>query len=239
MNRAALVVLLASLLIVAASTGAFAYNVTITVKGPDGAPLAGAELFIYAQDKTFNATTNENGVVTVALDNGTYGLLAKGGKFVIYTVFTVTGDTSITVDASQMHTANLTSTPISVEVELRSGSVRNPAKVATNTTLYSDVTLNVTFPKEVTKLPFKYTLSELSVNGAKVDGNSAVLDMTANDYNVVAKYTKTFGVVLQPWMLGAILVVVAIALIVAMKAGAKTAKQVLMERSSRFVKRRW
>jgi len=248
MRKAALPILALALFVVvlmlvapAAATSADPV-VTITVVGPDGKTVSGAKVTLYdTAGNKYENTTDINGVTKITVPaNGTYLVVVKSEYFILDTV-DVAGDTSKTVNASAMHKANVTSTPLSVDakVELSAFPYVN-ITTTTNVTVYAPSTITVTFPEEITKFPYKYTFDKLKYDGVEKTTNSVSIDM-ARDYTVTAYYTKTFYMALEYWMVIILAIIIVVALAVAWSAGARTAKSAIEEwrnKSRRFVKKK-
>ena len=216
--------------------------VTITVVGPDGKTVSGAKVTLYdSAGNKYENTTDINGVTKISVpSNATYMVVVKSSYYVLDTV-SVSGDTSKTVNASAMHKANVTSTPLSVDakVELSAFPYVN-ITTTTNVTVYAPSTITVTFPEEITKFPYKYTFDKLKYDGVEKTTNSISIDM-ARDYTVTAYYTKTFYLTLEYWMVIILVLVIIAALAIAWSAGAKKAKAMIEEyraRNRKFVRKK-
>lgn len=217
-------------------------TVTITVIGADNEPMAGVKVVLYDADgNEYANTTDDSGVAKITVPaNDTYLVVVKGDYYILSTV-TVSGDTSATVNATTMHMANLTATPLSVDVDVLLLAFNYTSiTVRTNATVYAPSDVNVTYPSEVVKFPFKYVFEKLTYDTSETNETTVTLDM-AKDYLVTASYTKTFYLTLEYWLVIALVVIIVVALVVAWKAGGKAAAAMIAEwkeRKRRFVKRR-
>lgn len=217
-------------------------TLTVTVIGADNKPLADAKVTVYdVSGNKYTNTTDANGVASVTVPaNGTY-LVVVNSKYYILATVDVAGDTSATINASTMHHANISSTPTSVEatvVLLDFNSTK--LKLNTNVTVYAPSSINVTYPKEVVKFPFKYVFDKVTYGSTETNSTTVTIDM-ATDYDVVAHYTKTFFLALSYWAVIALVVIVIAALAIAWVAGSKTAKAMIAEwreRNRKFVKKK-
>jgi len=225
-----------------AATASTQYNVTITVVGADGSPLSNAAVTLYDVDgNKYEGTTDSRGQAVIAVPaTGTYLIVAKA-EYYILDVVNVAGDTSYTVDASKMNYANITSTPVAVDVKVVLASFNTvELTMTTNVTVYAPSTINVTFPSEVSKFPYKYTFSKVEYNGVETNETAVSLDMTGN-YAVTAYYTKSFFIEMNYWIIALIVIIIIAALAIAWSAGARTAKTMIeewREENRKFVKRK-
>ena len=216
--------------------------VTINVVGPDGAAVEGAKVTLYdTAGNKYENTTDASGAAEIAVPaNGTYLVVVKSEYYILDTV-DVAGNTSKTVNASAMHHANITSVPLSVDVKVLLQAFNyTELAMTTNVTVYAPSDINVTYPGEVAKFPYKYTLDKIKYDGAETNETAVSLDMT-KDYAVTAYYAKTFYMKLEYWMLVLLVAIVIAALAIAWSAGAKTAKAMISDwrsRNRRFVKRK-
>ena len=229
-------------LLFAGVAGATAYTVSVAVKGPDGAYVEGAKVTLYnAEGEAYEGVTDASGVAEIEVpDNGTYLVVVEAGSYIILDSVNVLGDTNCIVDASTMHHANLTSTPIAVGVRVAYGTLKPSLNFTTNITVYAPSEINVTYPEEVVKLPFKYILKEVKVDGKVYEEASVRVPMT-EDVEVTAVYQKTFPATLNFWLAILLAVVVVVAVVVAFIAAGRRAKETISEwrRSKmRFVERR-
>jgi len=233
---ALLLVVLFSVPVAAASADP---TVTLKVIGADGGDLANAKVILYDNEgHTYEGTTNATGYVEIpVLENGTY-LIVVDTKYVILDTVDVEGDTSKTVNASAMHYANVSSTPLVVDVDVMLLAFENiSVSRATNFTVYAPSSLNLTFPKEIYQFPWKYEFSKLTYDSTEVNATEVTLDMAA-DYVIKAEYTKTFGFVLEYWMLLVLIAVVVIAIAVAVIAASRHTVMAIREKSRKFVERK-
>jgi len=213
--------------------------VTITVYGPDNEPLANARVILYDMDgHSYENTTDENGVTMIEVsENETYLIVVKSNFYILDTV-AVSGNTSVTVNASAIHYAEVSSYPISVEADLVLQAfdyVSIPAN--TNITVYAPSDINITYPGEIYQFPYKYTLDKIVYDSEETNETSVVIDMAA-DYTVTAHYVKSFYVTLEYWVAGILVVIIIVALAIAFFAAPKTARAGIEEKARRFVKRR-
>jgi len=228
--------------IAATAATATQYNVTIMVVGADKSPLSNATVTLYdVYGNKYEGTTDSRGQAVIAVPaNGTYLVVVKAEYYILGTV-SVTGDTSYTVDASTMTYANITSTPISVDVKVVLGSFNTVGlTMTTNITVYAPSTINVTFPSEISKFPYKYVFSKVEYNGIESNDTTISLDMTSN-YAVTAYYTKSFFVEMNYWIIALIVIIIIAALAIAWSAGTRAAKTMIeewREENRKFVKRK-
>ena len=232
---ALLLVVLFSVPVAAASTDP---TVTIKVIGADGGDLTNAKVVLYDNEgHTYEGTTNATGYVEITVPNGTY-LIVVDTKYLILDTVDVAGDTSKTVNATAMHYANVSSTPLVVDVDVMLLAFKNiSVSRATNFTVYAPSSLNLTFPKEIYQFPWKYEFSKLTYDSTEVNATEVTLDMAAN-YVVKAEYTKTFGFVLEYWMLLVLVAIVVIAIAVAVIAASRHTIMAIREKSRKFVERK-
>jgi len=246
MNRYVLASILVALLVIVSITPAMAASditVRVTVIGPDGDPLKNVKVMLYDDTgaKVDEDATDENGTAVLTVTaNETYLIVVKGEYYILDTV-TVSGDTNKTVDASVMHLANLTSEPKNVDVKVVLVAFEDVTlTMTTNITVYSPSDINVTYPKEVVEVPYKYVLDKIEYDGKETNKTTITLDM-AEDYKVVAHYTKTFYLTLEYWLLVVLVLIIIVALAVAWTAGSRTAKTVIeeyREKNRKFVKKK-
>jgi len=218
------------------------YNVTITVIGADGSALPNVAITLYdTSGNKYEGTTDSRGVTTIAVPaTGTYLIVVKAEYYILDTV-SVAGDTSYAVDASKMTYANITSTPVAVDAKVVLQAFNTvELTVTTNVTVYASSAINVTFPTEVSKFPYKYTFSKIEFNGIETNETTVSLDMMGN-YAVTAYYTKSFFVEMNYWIIALIVIIIIAALAIAWSAGARTAKTMIeewREENRKFVKRK-
>jgi len=229
--------------IVPAVAGATAYTANLTIVGADGNPLKGAEVILYdEQGRQYKGTTDKNGVASIEVpDNGTYLVEVKAGNYIIVDCVHVEGDTSKSIDASKMHYVNITSTPVSVDVSIQCGVLETMLNVTTNITVYASSTLKITYPEEVTKLPYTYVLQKIVYDGEEIEDKKTVTVQMDKNHGVTGVYEKTFSVSLNMWLAILLAIIIVVAVIVAFIAGGRKAKEVIEEWQKsrlRFVKRR-
>ncbi|RLF08514.1 MAG: hypothetical protein DRJ60_00185 [Thermoprotei archaeon] len=204
--------------------------VTITVVGPDGEAVSGAKVTLYDADgDKYENTTDINGVTEITVPaNGTYLIVVKSEYYILDTV-DVAGDTSYTVNATALHHANVTSTPLSVDVKILLLAFDDvELTLTTNETVYAPSDVNVTYPSEITRFPYKYTFDKIKYDGVETNETTVTVDM-ARDYAITGYYTKTFYMALEHWMVILLVIVIIVALAIAWSAGAKTAKAMVEE----------
>ncbi|MEM4846230.1 MAG: carboxypeptidase-like regulatory domain-containing protein [Thermosphaera sp.] len=215
------------------------HTVTVTFKGPTGAVISNAQVFVIASNGTVvaNGTTNENGVVSFSLPSGSYLLHLKGNFSILYPV-TVTQSVSITVDASTMPSVEVASVPVLVDFNATVNYIT--VTLRTNTTIYRPDAITLSFPEEVKKwyiIPYK--LYNITYGYAWSDHtawtNETILVLDGYSYTVIAHYKLAFPV-LEPWMMYALIGVVVLLIVFAFAAGKKGAKQAIAD-SKRFVQR--
>ena len=233
MNRYVLSILVALLVIISAmpmATASSDMTVTITVVGPDGKNVTGAKVTLYdTAGNKYENTTDINGVTEISVPaNGTYLVVVKTSYYIIDTV-DVAGDTSKTVNASAMYHVNISSTPLSVDAKVMlTDFTYVTVTMTTNITVYAPSSLNITFPEEIVKLPYKYAFDKIKYDGVETNKTSIVIDM-ARDYTVTAYYTKTFYMTMEYWVLIILIIVIIAALAIAWSAGARTARAMIEE----------
>jgi len=238
-----ILVLLMAVAFTAPATAAASNVVTITVVGPDGKTVSGAKVVLYdTAGNSYENTTDINGVAEISVPaNGTYLVVVKASYYIIDTV-DVAGDTSKTVNASAMYHVNITSTPLSVDAEVMLLSFNyTKLTLTTNVTVYAPSDINISFPSEITKFPYKYTFDKIKYDGVETNETTVTLDM-ARDYTVTAYYTKTFYMTMEYWMVILLVIIIIAALAIAWSAGARTAKSMVeewRERNRKFVKKKW
>jgi len=217
-------------------------TVTVTVVGPNGETVSGAKVILYdTAGESYENTTDVNGVATITVPaNGTYLVLVKSEYYILDTV-NVEGDVSKTVNASAMHHVNVTSYPLAVDAELLLLAFNyTGVTVTTNMTVYAPSDLNISYPAEIVKFPYKYVFEKVKYDGAETNASTVTVDMT-KDYVVTGVYTKTFYMTLEYWALIVLVLIIVIALVVAFTAGGKTAKTAIedwKERKRKFIKRK-
>jgi len=219
------------------------FNVTVTVIGDDGRPLENAQVTLYdSLGNAYTNETNETGVTIITVpSNATYLVVVKGEYYILDTI-TVSGDMSYEVNASAMYYANITSEPVSADVILGLTSFEYVnITVTTNVKVYAPSEINVTFPTEIKKFPWRYVLENITYDNTVVENKSyVVLDM-AKDYDVKANYRQEFYLQLESWMLYLLVGLLVLAIVVAFFAGTRTARAVVEEwrtRNSKFVRRK-
>ena len=217
-------------------------TVTITVIGKDGKAITGAKVILYdSAGNKYENTTDINGVTKITVpSNATYLAVVKTEYYILDTI-TVSGDTSYTINASAMHFVNITSTPLSVDVDVMLVAF-NYTKIpmTCNVTVYAPSDLNVTFPSEIVKFPYKYVFDKVKYDGVEKNETTVSIDM-ARDYTITAYYTKTFYMTLEYWVIVVLVIVIIAAIAIAWSAGAKTSKAMIekwRERNRRFVRRK-
>jgi len=219
------------------------FNVTVTVIGDDGRPLEDAQVTLYdSLGNAYTNKTNETGVTVITVpSNATYLVVVKGEYYILDTI-TVSGDMSYEVNASAMYYANITSEPVSADVILGLTSFEYVnITVTTNVKVYAPSEINVTFPTEIKKFPWRYVLENITYDNTVVENKSYVkLDM-AKDYDVKANYRQEFYLKLESWMLYLLVGLLVLAIVIAFFAGTRTARAVIEEwrtRNSKFVRRK-
>jgi len=215
--------------------------VTITVVGSDGKTLSGVKVTLYdTAGNKYENTTDINGVTKITVpSNGTYLVVVKGEYYILDTV-SVAGDTNYTVNASTMHHANITSTPLSVDVDVLLLAFNyTKLTMTTNVTVYAPSDINVSFPSEIIKFPYKYTFDKVKYDGVETNETTVTVDMT-RDYVITGYYLKTFYIQLEYWMIILLVLIVIAALAIAWSAGARTAKAMIAEwrEKRRFVRKK-
>ena len=234
--------LLVTVMLVAPVAAAANPVVTVTVIGADGEPLVGAKVTLYDVDgDKYEDTTDENGTAQVTVPaNGTYLVVVKGEYYVLDTV-DVAGDTNVTVNASAMHFANLTSTPLAVDAKVLLLAFDDvELTMTTNVTVYAPSSINASFPSEIVKFPYKYVFNHVKYDTKETNETTVTLDMT-EDYEVTAYYTKTFYMALEYWLVILLVIIIIAALVIAWSAGAKTAKAMVDEwkqKNRKYVKKK-
>lgn len=216
--------------------------VTITVIGPDGKAVSGAKVTLYdTAGNKYENTTDINGVTQITVpENGTYLVVVKSTYYILSTV-DVLGDTSVTINATTMHHVNISSTPLSVDTTVVLLAFNyTKLTITTNMTVYAPSSINITFPKEIVKFPYKYTFDKIKYDSVETNETTITLDM-ARDYTVTGYYTKTFYMALEYWMVMLLVIVIIAALAIAWVAGAKTARAMIeewREKSRKFVRKK-
>lgn len=218
-------------------------TITITVIGYDGEPLANAKVTVYDEaGNTYEGTTDENGTATITVPaNASYLIVVKSEYYILDTV-TVSGDTNVTIDASKMYYAVLKSTPKSVDVKVVLLAFKDVSlTLSTNVTVYAPSSINVTYPKEIVEVPYKYVLEKIEYDGKETNQTTVTLDMTET-YVVTGTYVKTFYLTLEYWLVILLVAVLVVALIVAgFAAGARTATAMVVEwkeKNRKYVRRK-
>ena len=254
--RNGLLVLLAVLLVApligvgtTAVTANPAYKVTLRVIDASGNALTSAtvEVFYQGGSKVVSGTTNTTGYFEFeVLSNGTY-LVVVYKEFYILDYFAVSGaDVSKTINLTTgYYKLNASSTPINVGFNMTLGDVSGVTYqgATTNVTVYVPAGSSVTlaFPKEKTEYyVYKYVLDKIKYDYSETTDNTLTLTMSTNR-EVTAYYTKTFAITLEYWILAILVVIIVVSLVVAWRAGAKTAKSMIeeyRERSRKFVRRK-
>jgi len=233
------ILMVAMLMIPVAS--AETYTVTVTVVGPDKNRVAGATVtLIDSAGNKYSNTTDSSGVTKISVPAGTYLVVVKAPSYYILSSVTVSASSSVTVDASSMHKAVISSVPISVDVSVNLTNVKIATSISTNATVYAPSTVGVVFPSEVAKFPFRYVFVNATYDSASTNKTSISLDM-AKDYTVVAYYSQQFYIALPSWLIIVLIVVIILGIVVAFRAGTKTAKSMIEEyvvSSRRFVKKK-
>jgi len=218
-------------------------TVNITVYGADGQPLENAKVTVYDSAGTvvFEGNTDENGTVSLTVsETGLYLVVVKSEYYILDTI-NVTGDMNVTIDASTMYHANLTSTPKNVDVKvvlLAFDEVE--LTMTTNVTVYAPSDINVTYPSEIVEFPYKYVLSKIEYDGRETNETTVTLDMT-EDYVVTAYYEKTFYITLEYWMVILLVIIIVAALAIAWSAGARQARAMISEwreKNRKYVKKK-
>jgi hypothetical protein len=190
--------------------------VTLTVVAPDRSALANATVkLIDINGREYSNTTNTAGTASITVPaTGLYYVVAYGQGYYVLSVLNVTGDMSVTVNASTMLALNVQSTEASVEFSIARSEISTLAlKFSTNTTIYTDSgkTVTLEFPLEVLRFPYKYTFQKIVYGTTETTNNTVTLTPTA-DTDVVAYYTRTYYFVLPTWALVALGVTVFVAI---------------------------
>ena len=222
---------------------AAAETVTVTVIGPDGTAVSGASVvLIDTAGNSYSCSTDINGVCSVTVPaNGTYLAVVEAAWLLVDTV-SVSGATSVTLNASAMNHVNVSSVPISVDATVLLSTFpyyEYPFK--TNITIYAPAAINLTFPAEVKQFPYKYVFSYVKYDGVTSNDTTIQVDMTASR-SVTAHYTKTFQFVLEQWMIILLVLVIVIGIAIAWIAGSRAAASMIRDwrsRRNRFVRKRW
>jgi len=218
-------------------------TLNVTVIGADGQPLANAKVTVYNKlgNVVEEETTDENGTVTLTVsETGLYLIVVKDDYYILYDI-NVTGDMNVTIDASTMHFANLTSEPKSVDVKVVLLAFDDVTlTMTTNVTIYAPSDINVTYPSEITEFPYKYVLDKIEYDGKETNDTTVTLDML-EDYVVTAHYEKTFYITMEYWMVIILVIVLVAALAIAWSAGARQAKAMISEwreKNRKYVKKK-
>jgi len=239
-----------ALVVFLAATPAMAapgYTLTILVKDRAGTAVAGASIVLYdlSLKQVASGITNSSGYVEFTdIDNGTYIAYLSWGSNRTFTTITVAGDTSATIDLSAIFRANVTIdapiTDIEYTVEfLYNETVILKKTVKGNALIYSSKNLNITFPKEVAKFPYKYVFKNVTYDGSVSEANEISLTMS-KDYEVKPLYERTWYVAIEPWVAALLLLVIVGGIVFALYFAGKAAKKTLIKhrvREFRFVKR--
>jgi len=218
------------------------YNIEIDVIGPDNKALGNVDVVLYATTGTsYTNKTNTAGKANFTQTSaGDYLVVVKSTYYIIKKI-SVSADAKFIVNASEMKYANFTSVPITVDFNLTAnGFSKVVLKPSTNKTVYSSEILNATFPKEISKFPYKYVYNYTKYDATTTNKTEISLDMTKN-YVVTANYVRQFFFVLEYWMVAAIVIVIVLAIAVAWYASSRTAKAMIENyRAStrKFVKRK-
>lgn len=239
MGRAVLLLLLVALVMAVPLAVAHAETVTIEIIDRGGNPVAGATVMLCNATRCpWVNTTDSNGVAVLGVPNGTYLLLVNKDKLHVLDVVTVSGDTSVVEDLRNMHYANIESKPISVTIKVTPTTFNRTIELSTPSTLYARMVVNIAFPDKVKAFPYVYSLEKIEYDGNVAENRTAITLGMDKDCNVTAYYSQQFAVSLDTPTLVALVLVVAVATIVAWRAGAKTAKEAVIEWRRRFVKKK-
>jgi len=212
-----------------------AYTVTLRVIDPDNDPLASAtvEVFYESGSKVAEGTTNSTGYFEFeVLSNGTY-VVVVSKEFYAMDTFEVSGaDVSKTMNLTGFYKADIGSTPITVAFNI---SLTDEPDVVyqptTNVTFYlpAGESIELAFPEEKTEYyVYKYKLDKIKYDYSETTENTVTLTMNT-DKQVTAYYVKTFAITLEYWVVGILVVIIIVALLVAWRAGATTAREMIEE----------
>jgi hypothetical protein len=219
------------------------YNIEVDVIGPNNQVLPNVEVVLYNSAGTsYTNKTNSAGKVNFTqTPAGDYLVVVKSTYYIIKKI-SVSANAKFLVNATAMKYANITSVPITVDFNLTANGFSNVVlKPTTNKTIYSSEILNATFPKEISKFPYKYVYNYTEYDTTTTNETTVSLDMSKN-YVATVHYTRTFFFVLEYWMVAAIVIIIVLAIAVAWYASSRTAKAMIENyRASarRFVKRKY
>jgi len=233
--------LILAMLVIPVASAETTYTVTVTVVGPDRNPVASATVtFIDSAGNKYSNTTDSSGVTKISVPAGTYLIVVKASSYYILSSATISASSSVRVDASAMHKADISSVPVSVDISVELTSVKISTSISTNATVYAPSTISITFPSEVMKFPFRYVFVNATYDSTSTNETTISLDM-AKDYAVVAHYSQQFFIALPSWLVIVLIVIIVLGIVVAFRAGTKTAKSMIEEyvaSSRRFVKKK-
>lgn len=230
------------------------YPLTITVKDPEGGNLASATVTLYYINgtKITSGTTNSTGMVNLEMPVSTANIIIAIEKgFISLTPYSYNSSQStqttvdlstynqVTIDATYEKSPLLGSPKALVSIELV--GTEYVSKISANGTLYvgNNVQIKVAYPESIIAFPYKYNLTEIKVNGVKVNNNSTV---TINsDTSIVGIYSAHYYLTLETWIIVAMLVIIIVAVVVVSTSKRGPVKQAIdeiIQGSRRFVKKK-
>jgi len=231
------VLLLTLLVLLIPATVANADTVNVEIIDREGKPVAGATVMLCNMTSCpWTATTDTNGVATLDVPRGEYLLVAIKDKLSIIDIVSVENATKVLLDLRNMHYAHIDSKPIHVTFKASTAAYNKTVELSTPIDLYARLVVSIEFPGEVEIFPFVYKLEKIEYDGNSVENQTSIELAMDKDYNVTAHYSQQFIAPLDTPMLVALALIVLIGIIVAWKAAAETARDIVAG-DRRFVKK--
>ena len=213
----------------------------IQVIGPDNEPAADVTVRVYdSKGLVAEGSTNSSGWVDLALKNATLMFQViyntTTDAIVVAEVTTYENEslnTPIIINMTTLYSVKLFSTVITVNVSVREPETGTELTYATNESMiYTTDRLNYTFPREVSKFPYRYVLKEIKYDGSVTKDNYVTLTPTTS-IEVTAVYERQWWITLTTEQL-IIVVLAAGAIILVLLAVTRGGAKAIMERRREY-----
>ena len=213
-----------------------ASSILVQVVGPDNTSVS--DITVKALNGTTTlatGTTNATGWVELDVPNGTMVIIAEFNTTTdAITIITVSApNDTFVVNMSELYWVKVFSTLIKANVTVEEPNSETELRyVANETILYTDAQLNYTFPKEVSKFPYKYVLKEIKYDGSSTTEPYLVLKPTSNT-EVTAVYERQWWIALTTEQL-IIVLIASVAIIMLLLAVTRGGAKAVLEHKRKY-----
>ena len=217
------------------------YAHPVRVIGPDNTPADG--VMVKAVNGTTviaKGTTNSTGWVDLALKNGTIVFVVDynttADAVVVAAVTTYENEslnTPIVINMTTLHVVKIRSTGTKVNVTVVEPKTETELSyVANESMVYTTDELNYTYPREVSKFPYRYVFKELRYDGSTTTDNFVSIAPTT-DIEITGVYERQWWIALTTEQLVIILIASA-AIILILLAVTRGGARAIMEHRRQY-----